>query len=91
MRTAANDAQMEEIAYVSPIVSTLADLKNQRGSIRAEINMARFFLKGCEKRALKDQATIEELEIEYCMVEEKFLTEKSSTLLLKQEVAAIRR
>jgi hypothetical protein len=88
--TAANDARMEEIAHVSPVASTLANLKNRRGSTRAEIKVARFFLEGCKKRALKGQAAIEELEIECCLVEENFLTEKFSALLLEREVAAIR-
>ena len=53
--------------------------------------MARFFLEGCKKRALKDQAAIEEMEIECRLVEENFLNVKSSALLLEREVAAIRR
>ena len=82
---------MEEITLVSPVLSNLGDLKNRRASTKAEINMARFFLEGCKKRALKGQAAIEEMEIECPLFEEKFLTVKSSALLLEPEVAAIRR
>jgi hypothetical protein len=61
---------VEDALYVQQFRSTLPDLKTRRASTRAKISVARLFLEGCKKRALKGQAGVEELEIECRLIEE---------------------